>query len=74
MRDFNQVIDDESIKDSDSPTSHYFDPYLNMKLGMPRDPDDSLTNTYVKRHDVDINNEQLVLRTINRYYTLTNVR
>lgn len=59
IRDFNRVIDDESIKDADPPTLDSYDPYLNMELGMPRGPDHSLANAHLKRRTVDVNNEHI---------------
>jgi hypothetical protein len=57
LEDFNQVIDDNTIKNADEARDMEIgeeDPYLNMELGLPRGDDEELKHAHVKRRTVDV--------------------
>ena len=54
--EFHKAISDPSLKDADDMYDNEYgkdDPYLGMKLRLPRGPDDELQHAKVKKRDVD---------------------
>ena len=61
IEDFNIVIKDSSLLEADELdkyqeqyTTEAFDGYINMEIGLPRGPDDTLHHAKVKRRALDV--------------------
>ena len=64
ISDFQQIIDDKSIADTDifeddKATPDTFDGYINMQIGLPRGADDELIKATVKRRKTDTEGESI---------------